>query len=78
MSALAGRKIVVTRASRAAGALCGLLRQRGASPLLYPCIDFLPPQDPAPLERALEALAAGKFDWLVLTSTTAVEAISPA
>jgi uroporphyrinogen-III synthase len=78
VSALAGRKIVVTRAPRAAGALCELLRQRGASPLLYPCIDFLPPEDLVPLKRALEALAAGKFDWLVFTSATAVEAISPA
>jgi uroporphyrinogen-III synthase len=51
------------------------LARRGALPLCLPLIDFERPADPAPLERSLERLAAGGYDWLVITSATTVAAL---
>jgi uroporphyrinogen-III synthase len=44
------------------------LQSRGASPILYPCIDIQPPEDTTDLDAALLAAAGGYFDWLVITS----------
>lgn len=41
--ALAGRRIVVTRAVHQAGELIDLLRDRGALSLGYPCLTLYPP-----------------------------------
>jgi uroporphyrinogen-III synthase len=65
---LAGRHVVVTRAPHQADELASLLEERGAIPLLYPCIEIIPPADPAPLDQALEDAAGGSYDWLVITS----------
>ncbi|MCZ7544193.1 MAG: uroporphyrinogen-III synthase [Anaerolineae bacterium] len=72
ISPLAGKRVVVTRAPHQAGALADRLRARGATPLLYPCIDIAPPEDTGPLDSALRQAARGGFDWLVLTSANAV------
>ena len=73
---LAGRRVVVTQAAHQAHELAGLLTDCGAEALLYPCIAIAPPADPAPLDEALLAAAAGRFDWLVLTSANAVTALA--
>jgi uroporphyrinogen-III synthase len=73
---MTGKRVVVTRAQDQAAALSALLRSRGAEPLLYPCIAIAPPQQTAPLDTALQAAAAGAFDWLVVTSTNTVRAIA--
>lgn len=57
-----------TRAVHQAAEFSALLRQHGATPIEYPCIEIVPPDDTAPLDAALHALAAGRFDWLLLTS----------
>jgi uroporphyrinogen-III synthase len=75
MGALTGKRVVNTRATHQAAELDRLLRQRGAIPLAYPCVDIVPPQDSGSLEDALARLAAGGFDWLVLTSANTVEAL---
>lgn len=75
MKALAGKRIVITRAAHQAGELERLLLEREAIPLLYPCIDIRPPQDDIPLRNALRAVVDGKFDWLVLTSTNTIRAL---
>jgi uroporphyrinogen-III synthase len=75
-SPLAGRRIVNTRSVDQAGELDDLLRERGAIPVSYPCIAITPPDDPAELDSALDALLAGEFDWLVLTSTNTVRSLS--
>jgi uroporphyrinogen-III synthase len=74
--ALTGRAIVNTRAAHQAEALNALLRMKGAAPLDYPCIAIVPPGDSAPLDTALSGLAAGWFDWLVLTSANTVFAVA--
>jgi uroporphyrinogen-III synthase len=71
-----GKRIVVTRAPHQAAELADLLRERGAAPLLYPCIDIAPPNDSRPLDNTIAAAVAGEFDWLVLTSTNTVEALA--
>ena len=75
-NALAGRKIVNTRSVDQAGELDDLVRERGAIPISYPCIAVTPPDDPAELDSALDALLAGEFDWLVLTSTNTVRSLA--
>ncbi len=70
---LQGRRIVVTRAPHQAGRLADLLRGRGAEPLLFPCIDIAPPDDPTPLDNAIQTVSA--FDWLLVTSTNTVAAL---
>ncbi len=76
MTALTGKQIVITRAPGQAPVFARLLRERGAEPLLYPCIDIAPPADPAPLDAALHEAARGAFDWLVLTSSNSAQAVA--
>lgn len=76
ISSLAGKRVVGTRAVEQAGELDDLLRSRGAKPLAYPCIAIVPPADTGPLDSALRDLAAGRFDWLVLTSRNAVTVLA--
>jgi len=71
-----GKRIVVTRALHQAGELSALLSQRGAEVLLYPCIAIVPPRDTAQLDNAVQDMAEGAFDWLVLTSANAVMILS--
>lgn len=51
------------------------LRERGARPLILPLIDFEQAEQAGPLDAALEALASGHFDWLVVSSATTVRAL---
>lgn len=74
MSSLAGKRVVVTRAPHQAGELVDLLVARGATALLYPCIDIVLPDDTSALDAALHRLA--EFDWLILTSLNTVYALS--
>lgn len=76
MSGLAGRTVVNTRATHQAAELDALLEARGALPLPYPCIEMAPPEDPAPLDKALRRLAGGEFDWLVVTSANTAVALA--
>ncbi len=68
---LRGRRIVVTRPAAQAGPLLDLLRTLGAEPVASPAIAVVPPTDLAPLDRALDRLAA--YHWLVFSSANAVE-----
>ncbi|MGN6672515.1 MAG: uroporphyrinogen-III synthase [Thermomicrobiales bacterium] len=70
---LAGRRIVVTRASEGAGELAGRLARLGAEPVLCPAIAVVPPETYAPLDAALRR--AGEFAWIVVTSANGVAAL---
>ena len=72
-SPLAGRNILITRASDQTESLVRELEARGAKPVLQPMIAFHPPGDFAPLDKALSDLRS--FDWLLLTSANAVRAL---
>ena len=72
-SPLAGRNILITRASEQTESLVRELEARGAKAVLSPMIAFHPPNDFAPLDKALRELRT--FDWLLLTSANAVRAL---
>ena len=69
---LAGLRIVNTRAVRQAPSLTRLLEAEGAEVLHYPTVDIAPCADSKKLDGAIRALAAGRFDWLVITSANTV------
>ena len=66
---LFGKRILVTRATAAAGTLAAQLRELGADAIEAPST-VIEALDAAPLDRGIARLAL--FDWLVLTSPTAV------
>ncbi|MBI9084461.1 MAG: uroporphyrinogen-III C-methyltransferase [Desulfobacterales bacterium] len=67
---LLGKRIVVTRAREQASDLVQKLTDLGAACLECPTIEVVPPEDWAPLDRALSNLDT--FDWLVFTSVNGV------
>jgi uroporphyrinogen-III synthase len=73
--ALAGLRVVITRAEHQADDLAAAFEQAGARVELLPLLEVVPPTDPRPLERAATELAL--YDWLVFTSANAVEAFLP-
>jgi uroporphyrinogen III methyltransferase/synthase len=72
---LAGLTVLVPRARDQAGDFSALLRERGAEPLEVPTIEIRPVASTAELDRAVGDLAAGRFDWVVLTSVNGVAAL---
>ncbi len=70
---LAGRRVLVSRARKQAGALSGELRKLGARVLEIPFIEIRPPRTYHPLEAALRHV--GNYDWLILTSVNGVQAL---
>jgi uroporphyrinogen-III synthase/uroporphyrinogen III methyltransferase/synthase len=72
-SALAGRRILVTRAAHQIGKLSEKLREAGAIPVEVPVLEIQPPESFAGLDAALRNFAS--YDWLILTSTNSVRAI---
>jgi uroporphyrinogen-III synthase len=71
---LAGRTIVVTRPAEHAAPLVRALERRGARVLLAPTIRLVPARSAA-LTAALRELAAGRFDWITLTSVATVDVL---
>lgn len=73
-----GRRVLVTRAARQAGALVEGLREFGAGVLTLPVLEFQPPTNPSLLSDAIQRLAKGQYDWVVLTSANAVSRLHDA
>lgn len=73
MSALAGKRIVITRALPQAPALASLLEEKGATAVMIPAIEIVPPQSFQPLDKALKKIQS--YDWLILTSVNGVTAL---
>lgn len=72
MTALEGKRVVVTRAWHQSAPFAAMLRSRGARPLLFPTIDTRAVTDTRALDSAVNALA--RFSWIVFTSANAVDA----
>ena len=70
---LFGKRVLVTRSRAQAGALTRLLEGQGADVVEVPTIRIEPPEDYGELDEALRRLSA--FDWVVFTSTNAVDAV---
>jgi uroporphyrinogen III methyltransferase/synthase len=71
---LAGRTILVTRPAEQAAPLVRELERRGAHVLDAPTIRLAPARSAA-LTAALKELAAGRFDWITLTSAATVDVL---
>jgi uroporphyrinogen III methyltransferase/synthase len=72
---LFGMRVLVPRTRAQAGETAQLLRSYGADPLEVPTIGVEPPRSPAPMERAIKGLVAGRYQWVAFTSTNAVKAV---
>ncbi len=75
-SPLAGLYVVITQAEEQSTVFSQLLRDRGATPVFYPCIDFAPPRNIDALDAALQHAVADKFDWLIVPSTASVDSLA--
>jgi uroporphyrinogen-III synthase len=73
---LKGLSVLVPRAEGRGETLAELLRAAGAAPVLRPIIAHAPPAAPHLLAEALARLEAGVYEWLLLTSARAVEAVA--
>jgi uroporphyrinogen III methyltransferase / synthase len=69
---IAGKTVLVTRASGQAAEFSQMLRSRGARVLELPTLEIFPPTSWADLDREIARLS--DFDWLILTSTNGVDA----
>ncbi|WP_309105944.1 uroporphyrinogen-III synthase [Arthrobacter sp.] len=72
---LEGARILITRSADRAEPLAAALRDLGAEPLVLPLIDFELASDQHSLDVAFDALGAGGYQWLVITSTTTLLAL---
>lgn len=72
---LAGRTILVTRPAEQAEPLVRALERRGARVLVAPAIRLVPARSAA-LTAAVKNLAAGRFEWTVLTSARTVDVLA--
>jgi uroporphyrinogen-III synthase len=70
-----GARVLVARSPDRAGELVTALRRAGAEPLLLPLIDFEVARDQHSLDVAFDALGAGAYTWLVISSVTTVQAL---
>src|SRR5580698_11546306 len=71
--ALKGVRVLVGRARHQASALSSELRKLGATVIEIPFIEIRKPRSFKRLDSALTGLA--RYDWLILTSVNAVEAM---
>jgi uroporphyrinogen-III synthase len=72
MPTLTNKRILITRTRHQASDLAAQLEALGATTILIPTIEIVPPASFAALDAALTCL--GTYDWLVFTSPNAVEA----
>ncbi|MEO8283851.1 MAG: uroporphyrinogen-III synthase [Pseudarthrobacter sp.] len=75
LAALGDRRVLITRSADRARPLASLLSSLGAEPLILPLIDFERATDQPALDAALDDLAAGAFDWFVVSSITTVRVL---
>jgi uroporphyrinogen III methyltransferase/synthase len=67
---LYGQRVLVTRTREQASALSVRLRALGAEAIELPTISISPPDDLAPLDRAIAELS--HYDWIIFTSVNGV------
>lgn len=69
---LFGKAIAVTRSRDQASEFAEQLQQRGAKVVEFPTIKTVPPDNIAPMDKAIEKIES--FDWLIFTSVNGVDA----
>lgn len=73
-NALAGKRVLVTRAKAGASALSERIIALGGEPVEVPVIAIVPPASWAPLDAAIERLA--EYTWVVVTSSNGADAFA--
>lgn len=73
---LFGQRVVITRTRQQASVLRQQLDALGADTLEMPTIEIQPPVDWHDTDNRLQQAGEGQWDWIVLTSTNAVEAVA--
>jgi uroporphyrinogen-III synthase len=71
-SALSGSRVLIPRGGDLGDRLAAEVNRHGGEPVIAPVIEFREPVDARPLVDAFERLSAGGFDWVAVTSATAV------
>lgn len=69
---LTGLRVLVPRETTGPDPLVIALTAAGATPLVVPLIQTVPPLDPTELDDALLALEVGYYGWVAVTSASAV------
>jgi uroporphyrinogen III methyltransferase/synthase len=69
-SPLFGKRVLITRPLRQAHEFAKKIILLGGEPVCLPTIEIAPPEDPAPLDQALQSI--GDYDWVVFTSVNGV------
>lgn len=72
---LDGVRVLITRSPERSLPLVAALQEAGAQAVLLPLIDFERAADQHSLDVACDALGAGAFEWLVVTSATTVHVL---
>lgn len=72
---LLGWRVLVPRGGKWGDGVAAQLRNLGAEPVIAPLINFAPSDEPERLARELDALQAGAYGWLVVTSATTVDVL---
>ncbi|TVS29404.1 bifunctional uroporphyrinogen-III C-methyltransferase/uroporphyrinogen-III synthase [Corynebacterium sanguinis] len=72
---LYGWRVLVPRAKEQAGPMNARLSTYGAIPQSVPTISMEPPRNPAQMDRAIKGIVEGRYQWIVFTSTNAVDAV---
>lgn len=73
---LTGWRVLVPRGGPWGDSVAGLLRARGAQPVVAPMINFAPADDQQALVDAIERLRDGAYDWVTVTSATTVDVLA--
>jgi uroporphyrinogen III methyltransferase/synthase len=72
---LFGWRVLVPRTKEQAADLSEQLRSYGAVPVEVPTISVEPPRTPQQMQRAVQGLVTGRYEWICFTSTNAVRAV---
>jgi uroporphyrinogen-III synthase len=70
---LAGWRVLVPRGGKWGDNVAASLRAVGGIPVIAPLINFASTENESALAEAFSRLAAGHYDWLVVTSATTVD-----
>lgn len=72
---LFGWRVLVPRTKEQSSDVCEMLRAYGAVPIEVPTISVEPPRTPQQMDRAIQGLVSGRYQWIGFTSANAVRAI---
>ncbi len=75
-ASLGGLRVALARSAEEFNSPAPHLRGFEAELVYYPCLELLPPDNLAELDRCLQECAAGNFDWLVFTTASSVIAVA--